>query len=96
MKITKQQFLLFIAGMFVLAGLFTWWIGIDTVFDRSQPVEIFYLAGASIIVFYLWHLGLVVPAVAVSYGASLFFCFFYFAARLKNRKPLAFAINIRI
>ncbi|MEW6709855.1 MAG: TIM44-like domain-containing protein [Candidatus Riflebacteria bacterium] len=78
MRITKQQFLLFIAGMFVLAGLFTWWIGIDTVFDRSQPVEIFYLAGASIIVFYLGHLGLVVPAVAVSYGASLFFCFFYF------------------
>ncbi len=77
MKISKAQFLLAVLIMFVLAGFLAFSIGTEKDLKSGESVEVIYFLIVFALSFYLGQMGLILPAIFVGYGGSLFFCFFY-------------------
>ncbi|MBF0500515.1 MAG: TIM44-like domain-containing protein [Candidatus Riflebacteria bacterium] len=76
MRLTKQQFFMVLAFIFVIAGLVAWMLG--ALSEKNSDIDIVFLIiyGFTLGIFLrleLWQF-----AIFFGYAGSLFFCFFYF------------------
>jgi predicted lipid-binding transport protein (Tim44 family)/uncharacterized Zn finger protein (UPF0148 family) len=78
MKISKNQFILFVILMFVLAGFLAWVLKPAHGERLNEGADVIFLGIFSVLAFYFFRMELMLPAIATVYGGSILFCFFYF------------------
>jgi uncharacterized Zn finger protein (UPF0148 family) len=75
MKITRERFMLFVLAMVIVAGLLAWQIPAGKPGSNSADIE--YLIITSILIMISVRFEAFTVALAIGYGSSLLFCFFY-------------------